>query len=380
MQRHQVHHKSIRGKFEKIFTKNIDRKINNLIGRLSLRDMILRIKSTDPTKKGARLFQSIDFIEDASKVYFQHNKKNGPECEGHIFQYYQSMENEALAMVRGLGIYLNKEYGEESTANKLSVTHWNENIGWDWNTERKCFITPDEKLVQDLIQLDANVNIIDVEATMMMEEEQQKLQSNTADRMIQQQENKLIQLLRNPDLDPISRLDQPVNDPVEEVTIPPSDNVSTTSTLTDQESAEINEITETLSTVTPQRNNGNHMTPRRSTSSQSISSSSTNTSGRTSSMRHVIDPNLSLQENRRRLIALSAVKRQRLQQKQEKLLAELEQLELAGIEETDKEESDNRTNQDTNELNNDTNEVNRNEVNRIENEQTASGLTAGNGP
>ena len=284
LQRHQVHHKSIRGQFEKIFIDGISRKINTLKGRLNLREMILKIKSTDPKMKGARLFQSIDYIENASKVYFQHDKKNGPECDGFIFQFYQSMENEAAAMIKGLGVYLNQVYGEEATANKLAVHHWTADKSWAWDDENKVFVTPDERMVAELIQLDTNAGIIGIESELLEVEEKDYQLSNVR---IEQQEEQLIQLLANQDLDPITRLDQPINQPTAMVQIPPpQDQPSTTSTLTDREAMELND---TSSTITHQRNNHNaHM--RRGNGNDSISSQSTTN---TANMRDLLDPTLS---------------------------------------------------------------------------------------
>ena len=313
LQRHQVHHKSIRGQFEKIFIEGINRKINTLKGRLTLREMILKIKSMDPKMKGARLFQSIDYIEDASKVYFQHDKKNGPQCDGFIFQFYQSMENEAAAMIKGLGVYLNQVYGEEATANKLAVHHWSANKSWAWNDETNVFVTPDERMVAELIQLDTNAGIIGIESELMEVEDKDHQLSNVR---IEQQEAQLIQLLANQDLDPITRLDQPVNQPTAMVQIPPpQDQPSTTSTLTDREAMELND---TNSTVTHQRNN-HHFHTQENSNGSTMSQSTTNTAH----MRDLIDPTLSREENMRVLKAAVEWKKKRLEQREAQLMQEL---------------------------------------------------------
>ena len=106
LQRHQVHYKSIRVRFSTDIITNIHKKVTTPKGRFSLRQMILQIESNAPKTKGAKIFQSVDYIHDGSKVYFPNMKKNGPKKEGYVFQFYQSMENEAIAMIRGLGVYL----------------------------------------------------------------------------------------------------------------------------------------------------------------------------------------------------------------------------------------------------------------------------------
>jgi hypothetical protein len=73
-----------------------------------MRQLILSIKSTrEGPLKGTPLFHAVDFISDSKEVTFQKNKK-GPGGPGHIFSYYKTHRSEAVAMVRGLGVYIGK--------------------------------------------------------------------------------------------------------------------------------------------------------------------------------------------------------------------------------------------------------------------------------
>ena len=198
---------------------SIDRKVNTLQGRIPLCQLILGIKSQEEKTKGAQLFQSIDYIHDSSKVYLPYLKKWGPGGEGYIFQFYQSMEHEAVAMLTGLGVYLSTEHDKDEISRFFTVNHWAENQQWCWDIETKKFITPEEQMVAELVNLDSNANIIGVEAAHLskIEQNNSKEHLTPATQMIRQQEQELIWLLHNPDLDPILSLDRPVQEIVQEV-------------------------------------------------------------------------------------------------------------------------------------------------------------------
>ena len=336
LQRHQVHAKSIKVRFSKEITTNIHKIIKTPKGRLSMRQMILQIESNVPKTKGAKIFQSIDFISNSKKAFFPYMKKNGPGGEGYIFQFYHSMENEALAMIRGLGVYLAKIYSNEVISPLFSATHWTKNEEWVWNDKKKCFVTPDERLVAELVNLDSNAVTIGREATLLAHEEKMihKKQQTPAAQMLKQQEEELIKLLRNPDLDPITRLDQPVQDFVDSVEFQDG-YTSTTSSITDNEDDKSADI--------PRAKNNNSTQMDMSTNSIGNESNSTVSSTKTSKLRQAIDPSLTPSENRRRLKALAKVQMNRLQQREDQLLAELDQLEIMEEEEAAKMENKDET-------------------------------------
>jgi hypothetical protein len=127
-------------------------------GYISLREMILDIKSQREDTKGVRLFHSIDFCEDTSKTFF--GNQRGAGGPGHIFSFYKLMTSEALGMVKGLGIYLSKVYGANYIRDKFRYEHWEINKGWKWSNERECFETPEAKHLQDNLDNDPNAKII----------------------------------------------------------------------------------------------------------------------------------------------------------------------------------------------------------------------------
>ena len=314
LHRHQVHYKSIRAKFTPSILVDIDKKLSTRVGRLSLREMIMRIKSTDEKLKGATLFQSVDYTEDNSTIYLPYEKKLGKGEAGYLFQFYQCLEDEAIAMFQGLGVYLEATYGVSNLDLVFGVNHWAENAQWKWDDENKKFITPEELLVKDLLHLDSNAALMSIEAT-NIQNDAEEANVSAAARIMNNQQQRLIELLQNPDLDPITTLDTPVQQIVDEVVID-SNIPSAASSITDMN----NDNFETSSQRTRHKDN---------TTSSNSSKSSSSSFG-TRNMRNVLDPRLSAAENRQRLAAATTLKLNRLKQQQEQLDAELaaaEQLE-----------------------------------------------------
>ena len=122
-------------------------------GFTTLRKMILGIRSQDKNKNNARLFQSVDYVEDGSKVYFPEDRKTGHATSGHIFQYFKTMQDEATVMIKGLGVYLATVYSPHVMNCSLTVMHWNGNLGWQWDSRNKVFITPEEAMVKELVKM-----------------------------------------------------------------------------------------------------------------------------------------------------------------------------------------------------------------------------------
>jgi hypothetical protein len=105
-----------------------------------MRQLILSIKSTrEGPLKGTPLFHAVDFISDSKEVTFQKNKK-GPGGPGHIFSYYKTHRSEAVAMVRGLGVYIGKTFGKKATYRYFNADHWKVNDGWRWSVSQKKYL------------------------------------------------------------------------------------------------------------------------------------------------------------------------------------------------------------------------------------------------
>ena len=311
LHRHQIHYKSIKAKFTTSILIDIDKKLSTRVGRLSLQEMIMNIKSTNDKLNGANLFHSVDFTEDNSTVYLPYEKHLGRGESGYLFQFYQCLEEEAIAMFQGLGIYLEAKYGIPNLESVFGVNHWAENAQWKWDDENNKFITPEELLVQDLIHLDANAALLSIEEK-NIEEEETEANITAASRIMTNQQQRLIELLNNPDLDPITTLDTPVQHIVDEVVLDTS-MPSAASSITDQHSSNI----ETSSQCTRRKDN---------TTISNESQSSTGSFG-TKTMRGILDPRLSAAENRQRLAAATTHKLNRLKQQQERLDAELAEAE-----------------------------------------------------
>ena len=315
LRRHQIHYRSIQARFMPDLLIDIDRKLNTRLGWKSVRDMILNIKSTDPKMKGARLFQGLDKIKDSSKVYFPYNKQVGSGEEGYIFQFYQCLEEEANMMFQGLGVYLEQEYEIDNMHAVLGMNHWDKNEHWTWDCREKKFITPEEQISQELVQFDGNAMILDMEAKHLELLEQQS-SVNVANNNIQRQQEELVNILQNPDLDPITTLNQPIQTLVDEINV--NDQVSAASSLTYADTDNPNDASSQRTKVTANKNRNEE-----SSTSSSIGSMGTKT------MRDLIDPKLSAAENCKRIASSTALRMNRLQQRQVALDKELEAQQLA---------------------------------------------------
>lgn len=137
-------------------TVDIDKKIQTREGRLlTLREMILQIKVHKAGEtKGMSLFQSIDFTPNASKLYF--NGRQGPGCAGHVFSFYNMVCQEAVQMIRGLGIYLLRMYGSSGIRECFSNSYWKGLKGWKWLKTYECFDRPESRQLHSNVCHDPN--------------------------------------------------------------------------------------------------------------------------------------------------------------------------------------------------------------------------------
>ena len=327
LRRHQIYYRRIAAKMVTWIGVDLDKKLKTPKGTTTLRKMILNIYSTDPAKKNVRLIQSIDFVEDGSKVYFPDEKRTGAATSGHIFQYFKTLHDEATVMIEGLGVYLGSVYSPHVMNCSLTINHWQANIGWHWNTQKKVFVTPEETMVQELVKNDAYAGILQVEERLLLQDEKRKnkKENSSAQIAMEQQELDLIQILQNPDLDPITSLDQPVQQTVEEVEV--VDQQSTTSSLTFNENS--TNHNEEISTAT---------VPTNKIPTASIASGSTAGTANTNTLRAALETGDTVEEKRAQLKRLTNMRMQRLIQREEQLMAELLQVENNQSQEEHKDE------------------------------------------
>ena len=125
----------------------------------TLREMILNIRSTrQGTFFNTPLFHAVDFCPDLSQVWFQGNR--GVGGQGHIFTFFKTLSSEAMAMMRGLGIYLTSIYSAEVVGPLFTLDYWESVEGWKWCHKKKEFTTPEEKIFKSNIAFDPYGNII----------------------------------------------------------------------------------------------------------------------------------------------------------------------------------------------------------------------------
>ena len=312
LRRHQIYYRRIASKMVTWIGVDLDKKQRTPKGTTTLRKMILNIRSSDPSKKNLKLFQSIDYVEDGSKVYFPEEKRTGAATSGHIFQYFQTLHEEATVMIEGLGVYLGSVYSLHVMNCSFSATHWHGNIGWHWDTQKKVFVTPDEIMVQELVKNDVYAGILQLEETLLIKDEETKKRKDKSSSQLamEQQELELIQILQNPDLDPITSLDQPVQQTVEEVEV--SGQQSTTSSLTFQATS-VNDNSEQSTTTATITN----------IPSASIASGSTAGTANTNTLRAALQTGDTIAEKRTQLQRLTNMRMARLKQREEQLMAEL---------------------------------------------------------
>mmetsp|Transcript_18253 Transcript_18253/g.27370 ORF Transcript_18253/g.27370 Transcript_18253/m.27370 type:complete len:167 (-) Transcript_18253:12-512(-) len=79
----------------------------------SLREMTLKIPSNKKDELDTeKLFHAIDFCPNLKEVWFKGSRGTGGQ--GHIFTFFKYHSNEAMAMIKGLGIYLSSVYGNKT--------------------------------------------------------------------------------------------------------------------------------------------------------------------------------------------------------------------------------------------------------------------------
>ncbi len=159
--RQRSHQTNLRAYFCNIFEVSIDLPLRTRDGpSISIREMVLNIpvRSVNDSASGAKLFFALDFTSDSRKQYFE--GRRGPGGPGHIFSFYDSYEEEALAMVQGLGRYIRAIYGKHVAKRAFTLQHFSGNEGWKWDHRTRTFTTPQATHMERNLLHDSNAALL----------------------------------------------------------------------------------------------------------------------------------------------------------------------------------------------------------------------------
>lgn len=157
--RHKFHSTFHRSAVVTSITKNLDVKITTKQGyELTLREMILNIPSSHNEYGRLGLFRAVDFVTDSSNVWI--GSQTGPGGPAIIFTYYDWLEGDALEMIKGLGVYLSKQYGKKQMYNSFTYDHWKATHKWRWSDKEMRFDTPEVRHLASNILYDPMKEVI----------------------------------------------------------------------------------------------------------------------------------------------------------------------------------------------------------------------------
>ncbi len=294
--RHEIYNKRLCGLVNTSICTNIDKAIHTTQGTLSLRQMITRIPSTSTHgAQGFSLYQTIDATTDGSTSFFKNRR--GPKGPGFILSFMQRLENEATLMNRGLPVYLAKIYGFKAVRNKFTVATWEDLSGWEWDNDNNTFVTPDTKMVEDLVMHDPMANLLN------LEEAEMGITTTEEDRH-QEAEKELLLKFNDTDADSVRSLSKQTHD-VATVNVPGttttknSDDTSTTSSVTFETSMDNKSIGSTKTfkasgkTTSKEEDDGNSI--KSSTTLNTLNTTPTFLNQK--KLDAAWDPNLSVEEN-----------------------------------------------------------------------------------
>ena len=152
----------LKGIDKKLSTR--DKKVN-----LTIREMILNLVSRDTRYGKQKLFQTVDFVPDPTKVWFNKVKGEGTAC--YYLSYYKWAKGEAQHTAEGLGAYLGQKFGHSAIFPHFTADHWLLVKEWKWNTQKKRFDTPQEMNLAESVMFDPITNIMK-----KVQEEKQELE------------------------------------------------------------------------------------------------------------------------------------------------------------------------------------------------------------
>ena len=143
-----------------VLIKSIDNKImlRDGITQLSIREMILNLPSRDTRYGEQKLFQSVDFVPDPTKIWFNKVKGQGAAC--FYLTYYKWAEGEAVHTAEGLAAYLGKHYGRRGIYSSFTSDHWEYVKTWKWNRLTKKYDTPQEMNLAENVMFDPTATLM----------------------------------------------------------------------------------------------------------------------------------------------------------------------------------------------------------------------------
>ena len=68
--------------------------------------------------------------------------QTGPGGAAHIFTFYESVQEEAIQMIRGMGRYIARLQGSTIATSLFETEHFEATRGWKYEKKLKKFITP----------------------------------------------------------------------------------------------------------------------------------------------------------------------------------------------------------------------------------------------
>ncbi len=172
--RQSIHMISVRGQFVSYFRGHMDKLYTTRDGtRMTLREMILNIKSTSDKELGGEvtLFHAIDYVSDSSSMWI--NGSRGPGGAGYIITYYNFLQSEAEVMIKGLGRYIKRMFGTEVAKKAFNIRHFTSTEGWKWDKKKNKFVTPQNTRTKLNLKYDPNRAIAKLQK-IKAEKEQEK--------------------------------------------------------------------------------------------------------------------------------------------------------------------------------------------------------------
>ena len=139
--------------------------------------MDLRVEDKTSPLYGTRLFHSVDFWVDSSKVWIDNTKGPGASC--HVFTYYKQVASEASEMVTGLGKMVISRYDKNLAAAMFNIDHFKGNSGYRWSEEKGRFSTPLDRQMKQNYRYDNNLQAVNILRDL---EKEEKTKSDNEDK------------------------------------------------------------------------------------------------------------------------------------------------------------------------------------------------------
>ena len=160
VRRHEFHKAHINLTCVSYIIKDIDIKTNTAQEiDMSLREMILNIPSNSNEYGSRFLYQSVDYTQDFSRVWWNGSPNQG--SAGYILSFFEWDANEALEVSKGLGAYLGRLFGKSGIYDFFTEKHWEAMKSWEWCDEFQKFSTPEARGLAHNVIYDPTVQIME---------------------------------------------------------------------------------------------------------------------------------------------------------------------------------------------------------------------------